>query len=283
MKSLRKYCLLFITSVIFLLIASFDSSFAEQVEAERIAREPAIPHAVIEGKRLSENKWYTGTFYDLGNVVQGTRRGEWTEVTGWLGRKQNNINVYASFSQLKRFSEKDYTGNAGLYLKFKDYYIHEELGPGWDVDFIYKFQNIAELSHKLYKNLYWQLGYTYRHYPINDTHLVYPGLIYYIGDSYIRADYGLSRIESRGTGQFGALKGSFAVNKRLRWDVGTSVGEWLYDIYGLSAKKEYGYILYTMFNFEVTKDVRLSLGYSYGTERPQFIKRSLNVSLTANF
>jgi hypothetical protein len=104
-----------------------------------------------------------------------------------------------------------------------------------------------------------------------------------MGDNYIRADYGISHIVSRGTGQFGTFKGSFAINKRLRWDVGTSIGEWLYDIYGLSAGKERGYILYTMFNFEISKNMRLSTGYSYGTEKPNFIKRSINASLSVNF
>ncbi len=283
MAFIRKYCLIFLISAISLLLGSFDFCFADQVEAERMIKQPAIPHAIIEGKRPPESKWYVGTFYDLGDVVQGSRLGEWTEVTGWLGRRQDNINVYASFSQLKRFSEKDYTGNLGAYLNLEEYFIHEELGFGSDVDFIYKIQNIAELSHRLHKNLFWQLGYTYRHYNTNDTFLAYPGLIYYIGDNYIRADYGISHIESRGTGQFGSLRGSFAINNLLKWDVGTSIGEWLYDIYGLSARKEYGYILYTMFNFEITKDIRLSAGYTYGTERPKFIKRSLNVSLSVNF
>ena len=277
----KKYCqLIFIFAV---LSIGLKYSLADQISAERIAESPSISRAVIEDQAQLENKWYSGVFYDYGDVVQGSKPGKWTEGNVWLGRKQGNFNLYAAFSHLRRLSEIDYTSNLGFYLKLKDYYLHEEIGFGFDVNFIYKFQNIVELSHKLYKNLFWQVGYTYRDYNTNDSHLVYPGLTYYLGDNYFRADYGISHIVSRGTGQFGTLKGSFAIIKCLRWDVGTSVGQWLYDIYGLSAEKEFGYILFTMFNFQLNKDLRLSLGYSYGTEKPSFIKRSINASLLVNF
>jgi len=257
--------------------------FAEQVAVERVAREPAIGRAIAGGEAPSENKWYAGTFFDYGDVVQGSRLGKWTEMTSWFGRTYKGIRGYVSFSKLERFEEKDYTGNLGAYVKLKDYYIHEEVGFGSDVDFIYKFQHIAEVSHKLYKNLSWQLGYTFRQYPVNNTHLIYPGLTYYFGDHYLSADYGISHIESRGTGQFGTAKMSFAINKHLRWTTGASVGQWLYDIYGLSTEKEYGYIGFTTFNVEIRPGVHLNTGFSYGEENPKFIKRSYTVSLSADF
>lgn len=272
------------SSVVILAVAlTLLPCFAEQVTVERLAREPAIGYAVTETEAPSENKWYAGTFYDYGDVVQGSRLGKWTEITSWVGRKYKDVRGYVSFSKLERFNDRDYTGNLGAYVKLKDYYLHEEIGFGSDVDFIYKFQHIAEVSHKLYKNLSWQLGYTFRQYNPNNTHLIYPGLTYYFGDHYISADYGITHIESRGTGQFGTVKASFALNKRLRWMTGASVGEWLYDIYGFSAGKEYGYIGFTSFNTEIFPGVHLNTGFSYGEENPKFIKRSYTVSLSADF
>ncbi len=283
MTVVRKHYLIFSIVAVLPHFVLSNPSFAEQVEAERTIKEPALPRVTQENKKPSESRWYAGTFYDLGDVVQGSRRGEWTEVTTWLGRRQSNTNVYGSFSRLKRFSEIDYTGNLGFDLKFQDTYFHEELGLGWDASFIYRFQNIQELSHPLYKNLYWQLGYSHRHYSTNDTHLIYPGLIYYFGDNYVRVDHNLSHIESRGTGQFVTLKGSFAINNRLTWDMGTSIGEWLYDINGLPPGKETGIILYTMLNFKISNNMRLGVGTSYGAEEPKFVKRSLNIILSVNF
>ena len=188
-----------------------------------------------------------------------------------------------ALSQFTRFNDNANTGNLGVYLNYAGYYLHQELGFGSGADFIYKFQNITELSHKLYQNMFWQLAFTYRKYSANATYIVAPGLTYYLGDNYIKADYGISSIDGRGLGNFGSLKGSFFLTDRLRWDLGASVGQWLFDIYGFSATKENGYILYTMLNFEIIKNMYLSAGYSYGEEMPNFIKRGFNVFLTANF
>jgi len=272
------------TSFLFLtLFFPFKYSFPDQIQSERLTKEAPLPRVVTKEAVPIEKRWYVGSFYDQGNTVQGQRTGVWAEVDGWLGYKFDKVNTYAAFSQLRRFHEKDYTANLGAYFNLDNYSIHEELGAGWDVDFIYKFQNILEVSHKLYKNLFWQVGYNYRNYSTNDTYLVYPGLTYYFGDNYLSTNYGISHIESRGTGQFGTIKGSFAINKRLRWQVGTSIGQWLYDIYGFSPQKEYGYIAFTMFNIELFRGINLGLGYSYGTEKPHFIKRSFDCSLSYNF
>ncbi|MFA6281096.1 MAG: YaiO family outer membrane beta-barrel protein [Candidatus Omnitrophota bacterium] len=281
-KNLRKFTistfLLFLT-----LFFPYQYSFSDQIESERLTKEAPLPSMITKEAVPSKQRWYVGSFYDLGNTVQGQRTGEWQEIDGWLGYQFDKANVYGSFSQLRRFHEKDYTANLGAYFSLNNYYIHEELGGGWDADFIYKFQNILEVSHKLYKNLFWEMGYNYRNYSYNDNYLAYPGLIYYFGDNYASINYGVTHIESRGTGQFGTLKGSLALTKRLRWQIGTSIGQWLYDIYGLSSQKEYGYIAFTMFNIELFKGVHLGLGYSYGTEKPKFIKRSFDCSLSYSF
>jgi hypothetical protein len=148
---------------------------------------------------------------------------------------------------------------------------------------MYKFQSIAEYGHKIVKGLFWQAGYSYRNYSTNDTYTIYPGLIYYFGDSYISADYGLSLIERRGAGQFGTVKGTFALGKYLSWLIGAAVGERLYDIYELAPQKEYGYIIFTGFNINLYKNLSVRIGCSYGTEKPDFIKRSADVALSLKF
>ncbi len=253
---------------------------AQEIPSERLVQgKPTLPTAVPAEK----GKWYLGEFYEYGRVNQGSRFGNWNEMDERIGYEYKNIQLYTYAAQLKRFADKDYTYNFGTVVPFKNYYIHEEFGFGSDVDFIYKFQNILEVSHKLAGNLYWQGGYNYRNYKQNDTYLIYPGLIYYFGDNYVSVDYGVSMIESRGNSQFGTVKGAFAITDSLHWSLGAAVGERLYDIFELPSNKEYGYIVFTGFTLNLYKDLNLRLGYSYGMEKPSFIKRGLTFGLSIKF
>lgn len=256
---------------------------AEQAETERLIRRITPPLAVVEEKLGVKDQWYFDAYYEPSNIFQGNRTGHWNEITTLYGYLHQNIRGYLSVSQLERFDSKDYTANFGTYLTFKDFYVHEEIGFGWDVDYIYKLQNITEYGHRLYKNVFWQVGYAYRGYPTNDTHLVYPGLIYYFGDSYMSADYGVSCIEGRDTSSFGTIKGDFAITSFLHWSCGVAFGERLYDIYELDSREEKGFILFTGININVYKGINCRVGYSYGEEAPKFIKRSLNFALSAKF
>lgn len=254
---------------------------AQEVPSERLVERRIPTPAMVEEKPAEE--WDVSVFYERSNVVQGNSYGHWDELTPRISYSRNNILGYVSVSELERFQERDYTANAGTYFTLNKYFIHEEAGFGWDVDFIYKFQNILEVGHKLYKNLFWQMGYNYRAYIVNDTHLMYPGLIYYFGNNYVGLDYGLSVINSRGLAQYGVLKSDFALTKFLHWQLGTAIGQRLYDIFGYDTRKEYGYIIFTGANFNINKDISFKVGYSYGMENPKFIKRSLNLSLAAKF
>jgi len=256
---------------------------AEQAETARAIRAITPPIAVIEEKVAEKDVWYLDTFYESNGVIQGNRTGRWDELDTVFGYIHRNVNGYMSVSQLERFDVKDYTANFGSYLTFKDSYAHIEAGFGWDVDYIYKFQSIAEYGHKLYKTLFWQMGYSYRGYDTDDTHLVYPGLIYYFGDSYISAIYGASFMEAHDTANFGTIKGDFAITKILRWSAGVAFGERLYDIYGLDAHEERGYILFTGLSLNLYKGIKIRAGYSYGTEEPKFIKRGVNFDVAVKF
>lgn len=264
-------------ALILIFLTSAELYAAQEVPGERLV-ERKVPTLVVAEEKKGQLQ--VSCFYERSNIVQGSRYGHWEEIVSQIGYSQNNIQGYFSTSDLRRFNETDHTYNLGAYFNFKNYYIHEEFGLGSDVDFIYKRQNILEIGHRLKKTLFWQVGYNYRGYKVNDNHIFYPGLIYYFGDNYISADYGLSYIQNRGNAQFGTIKTDFAVTKFLHWSLGAAVGERLYDIFELPASKEYGYIFFTGANLIINKNISFKAGYSYGHENPKFLKRSFNFNLS---
>lgn len=279
----RKLFVTFILAAFLLLFIALNGYAQEEIETERLLRRTLPTISVLEKKPPKEDELFLNSFYERGPVVQGARKGYWSEFNNTFGYKHNEIYSYISISRLQRFDLVDYTGNFGTYLAFKDSYAHIETGFGWDRDFIYRLQGIAEYSHKLYKTLFFQAGYTYRNYDKNDTHLMYPGLIYYFGNSYVSANYGLSLIVHRDPAQFVTVNGDFAITDFLHLKGGVAVGQRLYDIFELPADKEFGYILFTALNLKLYKGISCNVGYSYSEEDPKFIKRSLSFSLTAKF
>lgn len=256
---------------------------AELADTERLIRRITPPTAIVTEKPPVKDEWYVDGYFEPSSVIQGTRTGYWSELTTLYGYIHQNTRGYLSVSQYERFDDKDYTVNFGSYLSFKHSYVHTEVGFGWMTNYMYRFTSINEYGHKMYKNLYWQIGYTYKDYFLYDTHLVYPGLIYYFGDHYISADWGIGYMEDHDTGQFGIIKGNFAITKFLQWNLGVAFGDRLYDIYGLKAHKETGYILFTGLNMTIYKGFSGRIGYIYGEESPKFVKRSLYYALSAKF
>jgi len=259
-----------------------SDSTAEQSDTEHLIRRMAPPVEVVRGTP-SKDEVYLDAFYEPSDIVQGNRRGHWSEISTTYGYKHGNIRGYGSVTRYERFSNRDFAANLGAYFSFPDSYFHTEMGASWYTDYIYRLQTINEYGHKLYKNLFWQIGYNFRSYDTGNTHVAYPGLIYYFGDSYMAADYGAIWIEGRNTGSFGNFRGDFAITDFLHLWTGVAVGEWLYDIYGLSSSQEFGYILSIGLNVKVYKGVNAKVGYSYSTEEPRFIKRSLNFGLSTKF
>jgi len=266
-----------------LTLAISISSYAEQVDTERLIRRITPPLSIVK-EVPAKDEMYFDAYYEPSDVLQGSRTGHWSELTGTYGYSHQNIKGYTAISQYNRFDNKDYAAVAGAYFNMPDSYVHGEFGAGWYTDYIYRWQVIAEYGHKLIKDVYAQIGFNYRAYgETGDTYIAYPGLIYYFGDSYISANYGAIWIESRGVGSFGSFKGDFAITDFLHLWSGASVGQWLYDIYGLAPSKEFGYILSVGLNLRVYKGINARAGYSYSTEDPKFIKRSLSFGLSAKF
>jgi len=264
-------------------VLAYPSYAKDGVETETLIKKITPPMAVIKAEEPVKDEWLIDCYYEPGAVYQGTRRGRWSELTNLFGYVHKNIRGYFSVSEYERFDDKDFIAAFGSYLNFKDSYVHMETGFGWLIDYMYKFKAIAEYGHKLYKTLYWQIGYEYRGYGTDDTHMIYPSLIYYFGDSYMSVNYGATCMEGHDTASFGAVKGSFAITKFLDWWAGVAFGERLYDILSLDAHEESGYILFTGATVKVYKGISCRAGYSYGQEDPKFIKHSLIFDLTVKF
>lgn len=280
----RRCIKLCVYTAIFSLALAHSLFGAEPGETEKMLRHITPPISVIKEEITPKDQWYFDCFYEPSLIVQGTRTGHWDELTNTFGYTHRNIQGYFSISEYDRLGNNDYNANFGSYITMKNSYIRLESGFGWNVNYTYNFQTIAEYAHKIIKDVYWQVGYNYRMYQISgDSHNIYPGLIYYFGDHYISGNYGTTWIEGRGNGNFGIVKGSFLITEFLRLYGGSAFGEWLYDIAGLRARSETGYIVFTGVNIKVYKGINARVGCSYGTEEPKFIKRSLDFGLTVKF
>ena len=261
-----------------------SNSAAEQnIDTERLLRRMTPPLDIVK-ETPTKDEMYLDAYYEPSDIVQGNSTGHWSEITETFGYKHSKIQGYGSFTRYERFSNRDFTANIGAYFNFPDSYVHSEIGVGWYTTYMYNLMVLNEYGHKLYKDVFWQIGYNFRKYNnSNDSHMIYPSLIYYFGDSYMSASYGATIIEGRGSGNFGNFRGGFAITDLLHLWTGVAVGQWLYDIYGYDASKEFGYILSIGLTAKVYKGVSARVGYSYGTEDPKFIKRSLMFGLSAKF
>lgn len=231
---------------------------------------------------VEKDKIFVENYFEPGHELQGNKTGQWWENSTYLGVTHKNITGYGYLSEYSRFSVQNYTLNAGVYINIdKDQYVHLETGGGWDVSYVYEFQTIAEYAHRLYKGLFWQAGYNYRGYPKDDSHIVYPGLMYYFGDHWMSANFGTNWIESRETTYFGTVKGNFVITDRVQLWSGVAFGQRLYDIFGV--KGEDGVILFGGVTVRIYKDLNLKVGCSYGQEDPKFIKRSMIFDLSSKF
>ncbi|MDO8535713.1 MAG: YaiO family outer membrane beta-barrel protein [Candidatus Omnitrophota bacterium] len=271
--------------LVFVMMPTFSCG-AEQASVEKLVQRLTPPLAVTAAKEQEKDSWYFDGYFEPADVLQGTKRGHWNELDYNFGYVHKNITGYAWISQQERFDVKNNAASLGAYINMdKDQYTHFECGLGWPTNFLYQLQSIAEYGHRVYENLFGQVGYTYRSYrgSGDDTHLVTPGLIYYFGDSYLSANYGASYMESHDTASIGVFKGDFAITKFLRWNCGVAFGGRLYDILGKDAKDEQGYILFTGVNINLYKGINCRFGYIYGTEAPKFIKRGVYYAVSAKF
>lgn len=285
MKLFRSFILLAITAI--LISVPARQGVAATADVEKLVQKLTPPLAITEEKPKVKDVTYFDAYYEPSVVTQGNKCGFWNEFDYTLGLMHKNITGYMFISQQERFDVKNQTANFGSYINLdKDQYVHFEEAIGWGVkEFLYQFQSLTEYGHRIHENMFGQINYTYRSYrgSVDDTHLIIPSLIYYFGDSYLSASYGANCMESHGPASFGVVKGDFAVTDFLRWNCGAAFGEKLYDIYGLGAHQERGYILFGGVNIRLYKGINCRFGYIYGEEAPKFVKRGVYYAVSAKF
>jgi YaiO family outer membrane protein len=269
-------------SLIILVLAIPSQAWAAQnIDIQQqTQRKPEIQEITSQDKKI-----LVSAYNDYGWVKQGAEKGQWALTTATVGFTGHpSFSPYFEIDLWDRLGIHDYTANAGSYFKFKDNsFLNAEIGFGGDVNYLYRFKSQLEYQHKLIQTLFWSLGGRYLNYPSNDTYIIYPGLIFYFGNNDISIYYNHSVTESRGQASSGIIRGNFVINNRLSLYAGAAAGERLFDIFELPASEQFGYIGFGGLNFRLTGWLTARTGFSYSTEKPSFIKRSLEFGLTAKF
>jgi YaiO family outer membrane protein len=278
-----------------LVLATIGSVFCAVAEITQVEQRVAEQGPVLfeklptEEKPEYKEKIYIHSFYEYNFVKQrGKGHGEWQVLTSRIAYLNNGVQQpYVDVNYYKRFADEELTLEAGSYFKFQDGYIHPYGGFGrMDNEgppFMYNWKGGLEVEHKLFDTVYLNVEGTYLNKLPDDVYVLTPGLVYYFGDHYISADYGLTLIVTRGWGQFGTVRGNFVITKHITFFGGGAVGEWLYDIFGLPPQKEKGYLFFTGLNVNVTDNIMLRVSVSWAHEDPQFEKTGINSGLAIKF
>ena len=219
-------------------------------------------------------------------VKQGSRRGQWNLFSNQIYVAAADwLTPYVAVDVWNRFHRMDEVVTGGSYFKFQDKsFLRAEMGWGLGrLDYIYKWQTTLEYEKPLYKGLSANIAGRYLNYPLNDVWIQSPGLRYYFKDHYVGAAFNVSETISRGPAYWATVKGHFALHKRASLEVGTAIGERIYDIQDLHASQQFGYILFSRVDFKISKNLSLQTGYAYSMERPSFVKQDLDFGVSLKF
>ena len=155
--------LIIISITISAVLFSASNSTAAEVDTERLLRRMTPPLAIVK-ETTTKDEMYFDAYYEPSDIVQGSRSGHWSENTITYGYNHDKVQGYGSVTRYERFSNRDFTANIGAYFNFPDSYIHSEVGVGWYTNYIYNMMVLNEYGHKLYENVFWQIGYNFRKY-----------------------------------------------------------------------------------------------------------------------
>lgn len=257
----------------------------EHSETERfLRRKVAPPVSTLDEKIIPKDEWSIEGYTEPSSIRVGSQTGNWTETIEKFTYTHNNIRAYMWLTQVDLLQKNGSIFNIGAYYNFKNSYVHHELGFSWDDDnLIYKFQNLCTLGVRMYKDLFWQVGYVYRDISIHDGHIVYPGLVYRFGENMLNITYAASYLEGRDTANQGLVRGEFAITDFMKLSGGIALGERLFDAAGLDARFEKGYIIFGTVDTAIYKRLHIKVGYSYGRENPKFLKHGMNFALSMSF
>jgi YaiO family outer membrane protein len=255
----------------------------EQLTVEReISKESPILKEVPSGEKI-----YAHEYYEEAWVKQGSRKGSWRELSTRVAFLHDNIPLpYVDFTQYTRLGVKDYSIDMGGYVKLDKGFFHAGIGYGGfggDRDYIYRFKFFCELERQIAKGFSVNLNSRYLHYPEGDVFIFIPGLVYYFGDSYLSAQYGVSATEKRDPAQFVIMRGNLKMARYLSAYFGGAVGERLYDIFPQRSSEQFGYTVFGGLDFMLSRNISLRIGGSYSEEGTDFIKRGVESRLAAKF
>jgi YaiO family outer membrane protein len=277
-----------VKKIIFILLTvtvfSYARVFAEQTEIIKEVQKKEPPRFREAGKE----KIYAHSLYEYSWIKQGPRKGNWRIFSNRVAYLKDNLQVlYVDSTGYERFGVKDSTLEFGTYLKLQNGYLHGEFGFDCDhVDYMYKFKGLIELEQRVVNNWFVNLGTRYLHYTSDvsgDVYIFSPALVYYFGNNYVTAGYGISDTQYRDSAQFGTAKAGFALNERVNLWLGAAFGNRLFDIVPLKSNKQYGSIFFGGADIAVTKNITFRIGGSYSKERPSFIKRSIDFGAKVKF
>lgn len=246
-------------------------------------RRQALP--TLEAQEKAQRVFFT-SYDEMGWVKQGSRRGQWNLLSNELYVAATDwLTPYLVVDVWNRFRRMDEILTAGSYVKFKDKsYLRTEMGWGLGrLDYVYKWQATVEYERPLYKTLSGNFAGRYLNYPQNDVWIQSPGLRYYFKDHYVGAAFNVSQTISRGPAYWASARGHLALHKRVSLDVGTAIGERIYDIQEIRASEQFGFIIFARFVIKISKNMSVQAGYAYSEERPSFTKQDLNFGASLKF
>ncbi len=251
---------------------------AGQLDTERRIKDwgsfysPDTKHVIIDSS------------YEYSWVRLGPRKTFWKLLTSRLMYFVKGHLPYVEFNHFDRDRRDDYTINFGSYFNFENSSFHFESGFGMNVDYIYRFQLTSDYTHRIYESLFGKIGGRYLEYESGDAFIASPGIVYYFGDHYLTADYNMVATEARRVAHSGLLRLNYAfIPNRLYAYSGGGIGQRLYDVYSLDSSKQGGFIVFSGLELRLLRDVKGRIGYSHSEERPNFIKKSLDFSMSLKF
>jgi len=276
---MKKYVLFFL-----MIVLAASPALAEQatIPSQDLRRE-TLPELEVKEKK---QRVVLTSYDEMSWVRQGSRDGQWNFLSNQLYVAATNwLMPYVIFDVWNRFGRKDEILTGGSYFKFKDKsFLRTEMGWGLGrLDYIYRWQATMEYERPLYKGLSGNFAGRFLNYPLNDVWIQSPGLRYYFKDHYVGAAFNVSETISRGPAYWATAKAHMALHDRVALEVGTAIGERIYDIQELRASEQYGYLVFTRADIKLCKNVSAQVGYGYSQEKPSFIKQDLTLGVSLKF
>lgn len=238
-----------------------------------------------ERQEAIEKDFFFSSSYDYGDVKISGREEKWTVARVRVAYLRDGMQrPYFEASRYSRRSEEDYTYDIGGYFKIDRAVLNLEMGAGQNVDYVYRFKLLGELTHPFRGNLYFKEKYKFLRNKNNNIHILSPGMIYYFGNHYILAYYNLSLTEDKGSGHWVNSKLNFNFFEKLDVWIGGALGERLYDVLeDAKAKEQEGFIVFSGVKLKIVEDTSIYVNFLFGEEDPKFIHRSIEGGLIIRF